>query len=426
MIYRLSGIALASLFFITQASAEIGRVPNVRGKTYISIEGGLQHSNGPSVAAHGDLSVTNDYNPDSAAAAAVFARPEFARAIRVNESPGANQINVETSSGGSVSISAASVTDHSHAETEVSADTLGFLQAFVDVFSDSSSDRATANAAGGPSIETDNSAYGGLTLGYGFINPVFNYFDRIEVYGTISRSDENKRVDGAAGAISVDGTSAFAATVIIPNGFTPTQQNIGPVTTTVAHSLDLTELGARLKSDRLNYDSAMLVNGLEGFYVAYDQDTSMRASIDGDIGNTDVGGIGSDFWRDTNIDADMFGMLVSLEAQKPITDTSVSLVGRVFGGLYHLNADGDFSDNFGVQNTSDDISKWGYRIGAEAGIRVDLSERLFLSLTGSVDHFSDVATAVLPQYATDPIEEAHIGTDELTNYKIGARLTFLF
>ena len=90
------------------------------------------------------------------------------------------------------------------------------------------------------------------------------------------------------------------------------------------------------------------------------------------------------FWRDANIDADMFGMLVSLEAQKPITDTSVSLVGRVFGGLYHLNADGDFSDNFGVQNTSDDISKWGYRIGAEAGIRADLSERLFLSL----DRFS--------------------------------------
>lgn len=420
MINRAVRVFLLSLLFIAPAFADPGRIPNAQGNFYFSIEGGFQKGDGSSVAAHGNILVQDDFNPDAAAAAGVFTQPEFARSIRVNESPGADQENDEESVGGPVSIYALSTTDNSNAETDVAADTLGFLEAFANVFANSSNEFATADAVGGPSIKAEHSEYVGITLGYGFARPLYGVFDRVEAYGTISTTAEEKRtVDGAAAAISVDGTSAFAAVVIIPDGFEPTEQDFGAITTKVNQSVDYGELGLRFKADRWNYGSILLTVGLEGFYVHYGQNTSMNAEIGGAVGDF----IGADFWRNADVEGDLLGPMLSLEGQMPIEGTALSLVGRGFGGFYHLNADGQFADNFGLSAVSDDLSEWGYRVGIEAGFRVDLSRNAFFSVTGVIDHFSDVPTAVLP--TTNELIPAHVDTGELTNYKLGGRLTFV-
>jgi hypothetical protein len=417
MNYKLTAILLASSCFVTVASAEPGRIPNSKGNFYFSIEGGAQKSDGPAVAAHGNISATDDYNPDSAAAAGVLAQPGFTRSIRVNESPGANQLNFEEQPLGGTTLGN-STTDNSHARTSVAADAIGFLDAFADVWSDSSNDDATAEAFGGPLIGAENSGYAGLTLGYGFKRPFYGIFDRIELYGTVSSAEENNRFDGAAAAISVDGTSAFAAVVITPDGFTPTHQDFGAITTNVNQTVKNGEIGLRLKADRWNYNSLLLTAGLESFYVAYRQDTSMHATVGGAVGDW----IGSDFRRNADVDGNILGVMPSLEGQLLIEGTALSLVGRTFAGFYHLNADGAFTDNFGVRDINDDLSKWGYRVGVEGGVRYDISQSTFFSLTGTIDHFSDVPTAMLPR---DINQVSSVDSDSMTNYKVGGRLTFV-
>jgi hypothetical protein len=418
MNYRFAAILLASSCLVTPALAEPGRIPNSKGNFYFSIEGGAQKKDGSSVAAYGNISATDDYNPDSAAAAGVLARPEFSRSIRVNESPSADQINDEESLGGSVSINASSTTDNSHARTSVAADAIGFLDAFADVWSDSSNEDATAEAFGGPFIQAENGGYVGLTLGYGFKQPFYGIFDRIELYGTVSSAEENDRFDGAAAAISVDGTSAFATAVITPDGFTPTQQDFGAIATNVDQTVKHGEIGLRLKADRWNYNSLLLTAGLESFYVAYRQDTSMHATVGGAVGNW----IGSDFRRNADVDGNSVGVMPSLEGQLPIEGTALSLVGRTFAGFYYLNADGAFTDNFGVRDIHDNLSKWGYRVGVEGGVRFDITQSTFFSVTGTIDHFSDMPTATLPRNIN---QVSSVDSDSMTNYKVGGRLTFV-
>ena len=54
---------------------------------------------------------------------------------------------------------------------------------------------------------------------------------------------------------------------------------------------------------------------------------------------------------------------------------------------------------------------------------MDPEVRVGLAVTGVIDHFSDVPTAVLP--TTNELIPAHVDTGELTNYKLGGRLTFV-
>ena len=46
----------------------------------------------------------------------------------------------------------------------------------------------------------------------------------------------------------------------------------------------------------------------------------------------------------------------------------------------------------------DDDSETGYRFGAETGVRLQLAPWARLSITGSAERFTDVPTAVLPNF----------------------------
>jgi hypothetical protein len=423
------GFAAISTLLIMPAHAEMGRGPGP-GKAYISIEGGYQQSDGPAVASHGDLGTINGDNPTTASEAGVLSRPDGNTTALATQVDADGQIIRADNTGAPATTTILATTSAPGGSPSASAflnaqnDVASFVDAFVDVFSDPDGKEAFAEAQGGNStIESKHGAYGALTFGYAFERPFYGIFDRVEVYGSISRSDESQHVDGAAGAVSVDGTSGFAAAAILPTDITPQfvaadgeLVTIGAVSTDVKQSVDFAEFGARLKADRWSYNSALLTAGLEGFYAIYNQDTDMRASVGGTVGEH----IGSFFSRSADVDSNMVGVLASLEGQLPIGGTPLSLIGRTFGGFYYLNADGDFRDNFGLANVSDDLNSWGYRVGVEGGIRYDFSSRTSLSVTGSIDHFSDVATADLPRFAG---EVARVDTDDLTNYRVGARLT---
>ena len=69
----------------------------------------------------------------------------------------------------------------------------------------------------------------------------------------------------------------------------------------------------------------------------------------------------------------------------------------------------------------DDDSETGYRFGAETGVRLQLAPWARLSITGSAERFTDVPTAVLPNFEDD--RAAHVDFDDLTDWRVGVRLT---
>jgi hypothetical protein len=111
----------------------------------------------------------------------------------------------------------------------------------------------------------------------------------------------------------------------------------------------------------------------------------------------------------------------------PLFD-KVSLIGRGSAGVYGVTANGDFNSKFVVDSTpfqgrvSDDGSRTGYRLGAEAGLRYVVNSSTWLSLTSSVNYLSEVPTAILPRGDSD--RAAHIAFDDLLDWRTGVRLTF--
>src|SRR5262245_12186545 len=65
---------------------------------------------------------------------------------------------------------------------------------------------------------------------------------------------------------------------------------------------------------------------------------------------------------------------------------------------------GSFAAGFSYKNGAkgsekrDDDSETGYRFGAETGVRLEVAPWARLSITGNVEHFTDVPAAVLPSF----------------------------
>jgi hypothetical protein len=85
---------------------------------------------------------------------------------------------------------------------------------------------------------------------------------------------------------------------------------------------------------------------------------------------------------------------------------------------------GSFADRFSYKNGAkavkkDDDSETGYRFGAETGVRLELAPWARLSITGNVEHFTDVPAAVLPSF--EDHRAAHVDFDDLTDWRVGER-----
>jgi hypothetical protein len=189
----------------------------------------------------------------------------------------------------------------------------------------------------------------------------------------------------------------------------------------IEQSLSTREIGFRFKSDRRAGPLAFALSA-EPFYIRYDQETDTNA-IATDFSYAFFGRAN----RHSDVSANLFGAQLALEAALPLAG-NLSLIGRGSAGVYNVSADGDFSSG-AVQpgftskaSVSDGSSRAGYRLGAEAGFRYAVNSSTWLSLTTSVDYLSEVPTAVLPRFQSD--SAAHIGFDDLLDWRSGIRLTF--
>ena len=410
-------LVLATLAASTGAMAEIGAVAGRPGGVYVSVEGSYQAQNGPDVAAFGDVAATPGAG-NGFAATGTFATNGLVVTRGITSVPGSEQDVTAISSGANASINAAlssgTPPNVATANAQAAANLEGFTSALVDVLANGAS--ARANAEGGRFISAGSSFAGALTIGYFLPMPLTGTFERVEVYGGYTRNTERDGVKGAAAGISVDGTTAFAVAAS-GNG---AAFGITPVSVAARQETSFGEIGLRLKSRRMAAPVPLFLS-VEGFYARYDQSTAMRADTGGLISSQLAPQL---IRRNADTDGDLFGTQLALETSIPVSGTALELIGRAAGGIYHLAAEGRFSDNFGNDtHIRDRQSTVGLRFGGEAGVRIALGQATSFTLSGGIDHFTDVPRAVLPRFAGDG--PARVGTDDLTTYRATGRLTIM-
>jgi hypothetical protein len=362
---RSAFIVAVSLCFsvaVPIAHAEIG-VPAAPGGIYLSFEGGYHQSDASGVAAQGFAKVTPGMSVP----------PGIVHAESTLPQPGPLVGGLHTVHSGTL-------------DEEASID-------------------------GGSFISADDGGYGGATMGYTLASPL-GIVSRVELYSMGRFADESAATSGIFAMRGIDNRSAvFFFSVPVDH-----------LNVDVEQSLSTKEIGFRFKSDQRAGSLAFALSA-EPFYIRYDQETDTNV-----IATDFPSGIFATANRRSDVSADLFGAQLALEAALPLA-AKLSLIGRGSAGVYNVSADGDFSTGAVQKNVntlnegvSDEGSRAGYRLGAEAGFRYTVNSSTWLSLTTSVDYLSEVPTAVLPRFAND--SAAHIGFDDLLDWRTGVRLTF--
>lgn len=434
---------LAGLAVVTAQAQTIG-LPRGQG-AYVTLGGGGQGSDAPGVAAFGDLSsqqagnlgganagslsfasggnaagagtgatVANPGEGAGAGAAAADDAAAAAAAAAVGNPPGVGNAAAAAVGGGNNSALAISQAN-GNVTTASSTGRGPQAAAAASAASPNGSASASASPNGGRFVDADSGTWFGGAIGYSFVLGG-GVIGAVEAYGSQTRSDDSTGIQGAAGFRSVDNETAFAAA----------SAPLTSLTTVAEQDLRLSEIGVRLKAGNPN-GALPLIVGLEPFYISYEQDTETSSL---GSGNFVVRGLSAR--RNSDVDGRLYGAQAALETQVPLFGQSIFWLARGSGGFYRVEADGDFSSDIFVPNfgfaasarVHDKDADWGYRAGAETGVRVVFNPSLALSVTGGVDYLSDVPTAVLPRSGSDG--PAHIEMDDLTTWKFGAQLTFSF
>lgn len=376
------GIALCLSLVAPAAHAEMG-IPTKPGGVYLSVEGGYHDSDAPGVATtHGDATVVNG-TPNNAGVGSGGAGGTTAGFANASAAPGQGN-------GAGLAV--------------------GNPSALAGAASGTESAQVVVNpaSAGSPLIGAGDGGYGGATFGYALPSPWLGLLSRVEVYGSRAGAEEDRSSNGAIGLRSVDNAAAIAIAAV-PLGALPVKST---------QDLTTTEFGLRLKSDQ-KAGAATLTFAAEPFYIRYDQTTRTSGALR-DLMNASAA-------NRSDVESDLFGVQVAVEGAAPLGGP-FSLIGRASAGVYTIETDADFTSSFQIPSgaydahVTDDDSRTGYRLGAEAGVRYALSASTWLSVTGSVDYLSEVATAALPVAGTDG--PASIAYDDLLDWRAGARLTF--
>lgn len=387
-----------------QAFGEIAGVDVAPGGFYISLEGGSQRTSALDVAAHGNISATQ--SQVSGGYAGVFASAGHYTGVDWVQSTTSEVVTHGT-------FVTAGHADSPPPQASAYAQTGGVTQ--------------SAYSNGSNLISSDDGAFAGFSAGYVFPQPLYGFIQRAELYGSFWNASARQSVAGAAAGLSMDAGTAFASVSL----GSPLM-----VATYVRQTLDQDEIVLRLKTDNWRpggYKDGGYKDGggafaifasFEPFYKYLSQDTAMTASLP--LAGCACMDIKIPFpalaSRYAAVTGNFFGAQFALEASYPVA-AGVDWIGRASAGVYLLEADGVFKDNFGKFNyITDNVQTAGLRLGAESGLRFTLSPRVWLSATGSIDYLSDVPTAMLPRYSTD--RPAHVGLDDLTVYKALGRLTF--
>jgi hypothetical protein len=384
------GVLGCSILLIGGARAEIG-TPTGPGGYYVSLEGGWQHVDGSKV---------KGFDPGKV----------------VNGSPG-DTVSISTNT-----VDGSSVVLQDGGSASGAADVLAFFSMLIQ-----SGDASSFIASNGRSnsIAADEGGFGGLAFGYVFNAPLVQLVNRAEIYGTANRSDDEFKSFGAFALRNVDNSAAIGFLSI------PASNTTGKTT----QDIEMREIGLRLKSDHPGQSFFFSLNA-EPFFINYEQETATNGRLNPFVlsDGTSVAGSAN---RHADVEADLFGTQLAIEAEAPMSGR-LAWIGRGSAGVYYVDADGNFNSGgglnvalpgvpldlpefFGRSRIKDSANDTGYRFGLETGVRLQLAPWARLAITGSVDHFTDLPTAILPSAEGDPA--AHLGFDDLTDWRVGVRLT---
>lgn len=311
-----------------------------------------------------------------------------------------------TPQAASATASASNLDGNAVAASSASAASLSnFSTASAVVLSGGPFATASANYAGGtPSafvsdatagaidkLNGDNGALGAVTIGFALPTRAFGVIDRVELYGALSETDKDADSNGTGfAATTADGKAKVA--LFDSAGLQGSQ----------SFEERHTEFGFRLKSDNFTDTQLPLIVSFEPFY------RKERLTADSSFG--------ADYASRLSGDADMFGAQVALETEIPLSPQLLSFIGRIAGGIYGVQMDGSASERIGTYSLTarDDDSDTGYRLGAEAGVRLLINETSFASLTGAVDHLSEAPS----------LKNGVASLDSQTDYQAKLTLTF--
>lgn len=366
-------------------------------------EAGATAPNGGNASASSSSAAGSGPPASSNADAAAAALPPNLAAAAANASAAQGGMTPQTSSA----TAAAGALDGTFVSgTSASSSTLSnFSAASAVTLSGGPSANANASYAGGaPSafvsdaaagaidkLNGENGALGGLTIGFVLPTRAFGLIDRIELYGALSETDKDANSDGTGfAATSADGKASIA--LFDSAGLQGSQ----------SFEERHTELGLRLKSDSFTDTQFPLIVSFEPFY------RKERLIADSSFG--------ADYGSRLSADADMYGAQVALETEIPLSPQSLSFIGRIAGGIYAVQMDGRASERIGTYalTAHDDDTATGYRVGAEAGVRLSINETSFASLTGEVDHLSQAPS----------LKDGVASLDSQTDYRAKLTLTF--
>lgn len=244
-------------------------------------------------------------------------------------------------------------------------------------------------------LDAQHGGVGGVSVGFVMPARLLGLIDRVEAYSAFSSNDDSQNTRGFSfTATSADGRAALS--------LFDTDGIDGVVSLSERHR----EFGLRFKSDNFTDTAFPVIVSFEPFYRRVEVETDARVAADYALSN--------------ETDVNMYGVQLALETEVPLALQVLSFVGRVSGGIYAVDADAKASERVGTYTLSwsggDDET--GYRLGAEAGLRLQMNNSSFATLTGAVDHFSEAPSV------TSAATAAAVTLADQTDYQVKLNLTF--
>ncbi|MCP5084736.1 MAG: hypothetical protein GY948_23870 [Alphaproteobacteria bacterium] len=134
--------------------------------------------------------------------------------------------------------------------------------------------------------------------------------------------------------------------------------------------------------------------------------------------------LGGGTWRSASVDTWYFGTMVAIQPEFQFGN-GLSFATDFAAGVYVLDADGKFADNFGfgaVPSVSDSRTNVGFRGRLGGALKAAVASGVTASVFGVVDYWSDTAFADMGTGAL-VFDPSKVGLDGLSEAKVGARVT---
>lgn len=213
--------------------------------------------------------------------------------------------------------------------------------------------------------------------------------------------------------LSDDGDSRFTGGAISSVDGTAIGGSAGFVTAH-KHSQKVFDGSIALKGEMATGEVVDLTTGLE-FFVRSREDKLTSSVFSGGL----VNNLALDAWY--------FGTMAAIQPEFKLGN-GLTFATEFAAGVYVVDSDGAFTDNFGTGNgsISDSRTSAGFRGRLGGALKASLANNITASVFGVVNYWSDVAHVVMADRNGAFGVPTRIGSQGATEAKVGARLTIAF